>query len=192
MHGGAMSMAAVYKKLSNSPLTKSDTNILVPYIDSQSHSWYKKYGGYHTGVDVEGSEIYAYQSGVVIQIGDLDDGLKAVVIQYTANISLRYANMSSLLIKMGDVIKPGELIGIAKKFVHFEYLSKTKENSMWPVRVGTMTYFKHDPELIFDDVVKLNANDWSQIKIADTTSRPYVLRDSQYSEFDTDGSGGDR
>lgn len=183
---------AVYKKLSNSPLTKSDTNILVPYIDNKKNSWYKTYGGYHTGVDVEGSEIYAYQSGIVIQIGDLDNNLKSVLIQYTASICLRYSNMSSLIVNMGDVIKPGDILGIAKKFVHFEYLSKNEDNSMWPLRVGTMTYFKHDPELIFDGVVKLNANDWSQVQTADTTPVEYVTRDAQKSEFDVDGSGGDR
>lgn len=178
---------AIYKKLSYSPLTQSATNILVPYIDDEKDSWYKQYGGYHTGVDVEGLETYSYQSGVVTQIGKMDTNLYAIVIQYTASTSLRYANMSSLCVKQGDVISQGQLIGIAKKFVHFEYLTKDKGTSMWPVRVGSMTYFKHDPELLFDGTVQLNANDWSKIQVADTTSIPYVLRESQESEFGVNG-----
>lgn len=178
---------AIYKKLSYSILTRSATNILVPYISNDQDDWYKVYGGYHTGLDIEGSEIYSFQSGVVTQIGDMGNGLCSVVIQYTAKTSLRYANMSSTCIHKGDVIRQGQMIGVAKKFVHFEYLTSEKEDSMWPVRVGSNTYFKHNPELLIDGTVKLDANDWSQIQRADTTSIPYALRDSQKSEFGVNG-----
>lgn len=174
---------AVHKKLSYCDITKSASNIIAPYIDSEKHSWYKQYGGYHTGVDIEGLEIYSYQSGVVTQIGKLSDMLYAIVIQYTASTSLRYANMSSVCVKQGDVIRKGQLIGIAKKFVHFEYLTKDKGTSIWPVRVGGLTYFKQNPEGLLDGSIQLNANDWSQIKVANTTSIPYELRDAQISEF---------
>lgn len=143
----------VYKKLPYSLLTKSATNMLAPYIDNENHSWYKQYGGYHTGVDIEGLEIYSYQSGVVTQIGTIDNALYAVVIQYTASTSFRYANMSSLFVKQGDVISQGQLIGIAKKFVHFEYLTSDKGASEWSVRVGSVTYFKQNPELIIGEII---------------------------------------
>lgn len=178
---------AVYKKLSYSPITQSATNIVAPYIDNEKHDWYKKYGGYHTGVDIEGLEIYSYQSGVVTQIGTMDNDLHSIVIQYTASTSLRYANMSSLCVHQGDIIRQGQIIGVAKKFVHFEYLTKDKGTSKWPVRVGSITYFKQNPELLIDGAVKLNANDWSKIQIADTTSIPYALRESQESEFGVNG-----
>ena len=105
---------SVYKKLSYSPLTKSATNIIAPFIDTESHSWYKQYGGYHSGVDIEGLEIYAYQSGVVTMISKMSDNLYAVIIQYTANVSLRYANMSSVCVKQNDVIRQGQLFGVGK------------------------------------------------------------------------------
>ena len=143
----------VYKKLPYSLLTKSATNMLAPYIDNENHSWFKQYGGYHTGVDIEGLEIYSYQSGVVTQIGNMDNNLYAIVVQYTASTSLRYANMSSLFVKQGDVISQGQLIGIAKKFVHFEYLTRDKGTSEWSVRVGSITYFKQNPELIIGEII---------------------------------------
>ena len=182
----------IYKHLSDLEITQSDTDIIVPFIDNKKHTWYQKYGGFHTGVDITGESIYAYRSGVVTQIGTSFDNLYSVVIQYTAKVSLRYANLSSVLVTEGDVIRQGQYIGIAKQFVHFEYLTSEKGNSKWPVRVGKLTNFKQNPEQLFDGTVVLNANDWSQITIANTAPRAVTLTESQKLEFDVDGSGGDK
>ena len=183
---------AVYKHLSNSEITQSASDIIVPFIDNKNHEWYPTYGGYHTGIDISGESIYSYRSGVVTQIGTTSDNLYTIVIQYTANVSLRYANLSSVFVSEGDVIQQGQYIGIAKKFVHFEYLTAEQGTSRWPVRVDKLTYYKQNPEQLFDGTVNLNANDWSKITIADTTPKHVTLTEPQKSEFDVDGSGGSK
>lgn len=183
---------SIYKHLPNLEITQSDADIIVPFIDNKKHPWYQTYGGFHTGVDITCESVYAYRSGVVTQIGTSFDNRYSVVVQYTAKVSLRYDNLSSVFVTEGKVIRQGQYIGIAKQFVHFEYLTSEKGNSKWPVRVGKLTYFKQNPEQLFDGTVILNANDWSQITIADTAPRPVTLTEPQKLEFDVDGSGGDR
>lgn len=158
----------IYEKLSYSDITKSPADIITPYISNEQDSWYKTYGGYHTGVDISANEVYSYAPGVITQIGKDRNGLYTIVIQYSADISFRYTHLKSVYITEGQAINKGEFVGVAKEFVHFEYLTREQEGSMWVVRVGKLSWYKHNPELVLNGGVLLNANDWSLVEYMST------------------------
>ena len=45
--------------IENCPITQSNTHLLVPWISDSRSKEYKNYGGYHTGVDIEATAVYA-------------------------------------------------------------------------------------------------------------------------------------
>lgn len=97
---------------------------------------------YHTGIDVITDGVYSLSTGVVITVGYNDT--YSVVVQYNASICFRYDNLKSCDSKIGDYIQAGSRLGIADKFVHFEYL--TKAISKWSVRVHSGIWYKTNPE----------------------------------------------
>lgn len=148
-----------YKTYQTCYITKSTGNILVPWISSEKSEWYQIHHGFHTGLDIEANEIYSWESGVVTQIGQSENNLYSVTVQYSGQISLRYMHLKSVYVNTSDVLFAGSFIGIADKHVHFELLINDPNSSNWPVRIGTITYYKHDPEDLFTGKILLNAND---------------------------------
>ncbi|MCM1226429.1 MAG: M23 family metallopeptidase [Clostridium sp.] len=126
-----------------SGITDSDKGIRLPWIDDKKDSLYKE-NGYHTGIDIYADNVYSFASGVVISVGKTDK-FYAVTVQYDSNIALRYLNLMTVSVSAGQAVQAGFNIGAADKYVHFEYVTKSKDNSMWSVRIGTETYYKHDP-----------------------------------------------
>lgn len=120
--------------------------VRLPWIGSDKNPLYKEYK-YHTGIDVYGKSVYTYAPGVVLAAGS-EDGLYTVTVQYDAFSCLRYGHLSSVEVGAGDIIQAGSKIGIADKYLHFEYATKEKRNSVWPVRVGSQIYYKQDPALM--------------------------------------------
>jgi ABC-type multidrug transport system fused ATPase/permease subunit len=70
----------------------------------------------HTGMDFtapEGTEIFATGDGVVVQVETLTNGYgRHVVIQHGFGYETLYAHMSQILVKKGQKIKRGEVIGL--------------------------------------------------------------------------------
>ena len=116
-----------------------------PWIGSTSNPLYDKFK-FNTGIDVLGSYVYAYASGTVVAVGKDEDNYYAITIQYDVFSCLRYTHLDSVEVKAGDVVQQGFYLGKAHKYLHFEYI--TKAESMWPVRVGTETYYKHNPDMM--------------------------------------------
>lgn len=103
---------------------------------------YKQTVSTTTGINIYGDGVYAYASGVVLAVGK-DEAYYTVTVQYDTYSCLRYGHLDNVDVSAGDIIQSGFRIGQAHKFVHFEYV--TKSSSIWPVRVGTETYYKQDP-----------------------------------------------
>lgn len=148
-----------YKQLINSPITKSTTSILFPWIVNKQSMWYARYGGYHSGIDIKANSVYSYSDGVVMQIGT-DGKTFEVSIQYDVNNIIRYMNLKNVSVSYGQNIVAGDLIGIAKDFVHFEHctLDKTNElplNMEWAIRLESVQYYKHDPEPLINGLITL-------------------------------------
>lgn len=145
----------IYKTYKYSRITGESAIATAPWIDNESDLWYAQYGGYHSGIDITAETVYSYASGVVLQVG-ADEQFKAITIQYSSNIILRYLHMDNVLVKPGQVVYSGQEIGTAHKYVHFEYASRVQGTSMWPVRIGAITYYKQNPELVIDGIISCN------------------------------------
>lgn len=194
-------MATYYRTISNCPITLTDSNVTYPYIDDEDNSWYEKYGSYHSGIDIECTDVYSLCKSVVTYIGeDSDNGelKKVVIVQYDAERSLRYCHLTDVYVEAGDIIEDKLLIGKADKWCHFELLTATQTESVWPVRVGAKTYYKQDPELYadgteelpgsgFEDCVVLTDEDVSAI---DDDELDLEITDEMIDEFE-DGKGDD-
>ena len=98
-----------------------------------------------TGVDLPSKNVYSYCDGVVLAVGKVNNHY-CVTVQYDVFNLLRYDHLSTIMVGAGDIIQTGTVIGIADRFVHFEYATKEKNSSKWSVRVGTQTYWKQDPK----------------------------------------------
>ena len=83
----------------------------------------------------------------------LDIGIEEITksyvinIQYNAEIVIQYWGIITKYIDLGDTVESSQMIGECKEFIHVAYLSTTQAESHWPVRVGSVTYYTHDPEL---------------------------------------------
>lgn len=144
----------MYRKLEFSTVTNSSLSILYPYVDNIKNEWYKMYGGYHTGIDISSKSAYSIVDGVVIQIGQ-DYQSYSVTVQYDSDNIFRYKNLKSVNVNEGQVIHQSDLVGTCIKFFHFEYASRERSGSIWPVRIGEVTYYKHNPEPIIDGKINI-------------------------------------
>lgn len=182
----------MYKVYSYSPITKSETAILKPWIDSKKSNLYNSYKTLHSGLDIQAHDVYGFQSGVVTHIGKDEDNYYTVTVQYSSNVSLRYGHMLNVYVKSGEILFVGSYIGISYKYVHFEYVTISKGNSQWPVRIGSITYYKQNPEPLISGDTVLNANDWSQIYNAKYyTDESYPLSGAMQDEFFNNRDGED-
>ena len=110
------------------------------------HSWTPVGSHIYTGTDITADNVYSYASGTVIAVSKEDLLHYCVTVQYDVFNILRYNNLRSVNVGAGETVENGNLIGKADKFLRFEYATKEQGSSKWPVRVGTQTYWKQDPE----------------------------------------------
>ena len=110
---------------------------------------------YHTGIDLFADNIYSPCKGVVIQVCNVDKYL-GVVIQYSEHVGLRFTHLESVFVNPGDIVENKQKIGLAKNFVHFEYLTTEANNPAFKVRIGELEFYKHDPRLVLNGNVKFD------------------------------------
>lgn len=145
--------------LENCIITHKDSEILRFYDFSNSGE------EYHTGVDVKAEEIYCPCYGVCIYSG-LIDAKPSCTIQYSPNICLRFMNLKEVIVKAGQLIKYDQQIGVADRYVHFEYLTSERTYPYFRVFFNAQVsyyMYKHDPMLV------LSGN-----TVFDNTIRPYT------------------
>lgn len=99
----------------------------------------------HLGVDVRADDVCTMCDGVVISVFKDGDGLFGVTIQFDGEYLFRYMHLKEINVGLNDAIQMRYRIGHASKYVHVELLSKSKGDRHYPVRVGSMTYYKQDP-----------------------------------------------
>lgn len=124
-------------------ITDSNKGIRLPWIGDETDTLFKRHG-YHTGLDLYANHVYSFTSGVVTSIGK-EDSHYAVTVQYDAQTSLRYLHLKTISVGAGQIVQQGFNLGTADQYVHFEYITKNKKDSLWSVRIGTETYYKHNP-----------------------------------------------
>ena len=103
-----------YEETTQPQLTGED--FVLSLVNSAEKRISRGYGDYagHEGVDIaapEGAEIYAADSGVVIQTVEMNMGYGIhCVIQHESYNTL-YAHCSSLNVEKGDIVRKGDVIG---------------------------------------------------------------------------------
>ncbi|MCD6400767.1 MAG: peptidoglycan DD-metalloendopeptidase family protein [Anaerolineales bacterium] len=96
-----------------------------PVADYLSHCWPSKFGNrrsfngspyiyFHTGLDFcgqVGNDIFAAAKGVVVYVGESTIHGNATIINHGWGVYTAYAHQSETLVNVGDIVKPGQLIG---------------------------------------------------------------------------------
>lgn len=137
------------------PISYDDTTeIIKSWIQDTRDIDFTKYG-YNLGVDLNVDEVRAISSGVVLSIYNESKKLHGVAIQYDQNTVFRYMHLKSVLVNVGDAVPKGFRIGIADKYVHVEYLNHTAVKYQPPTRIGSVSYYKHDPTPYLDRTISL-------------------------------------
>lgn len=113
-----------------------------------------------TGVDILASTVYSACKGVVIFVGCDMSGKYTITVQIDSKQSIRYCNLSSENVSPNDRVDEGTELGTVDKLVRVEYCTteidedsqNTEDNPSDEegreaiyVRIGSMTYYKHDP-----------------------------------------------
>lgn len=124
-------------EVKNCAVTQSDTTITKLYGKQND-------GTYHTGVDITATSVYSICNCVVTDVSKETSGTYIVTCQYDDERSIRYGNLTSVDVSIGQPVRYKSTIGQAAGHIHFEYLERSATNS-FPVRIGGQTYFKVDP-----------------------------------------------
>lgn len=168
-------------------ITDLDFKVTVPWISVKDRAEYYRYGTLHTGIDIAGTRVYSYSQGVVLSVGIQGEKM-VVAIQFDARTLFRYCNLRSVDVSAGDIVEAGERIGLCKDHVHFEYCT-TSEKSLFPVRIGEITYFKQDPMPVLLGEKIIKANDWSKVQIGDNgTETAPNLTPAEQDEFEVNNA----
>lgn len=110
---------------------------------------------YVTGLEVEADKIYSISPGKVISTGYTPSSRYCITVLVNNNQMVRYTNLDSINVSAGDNVSYRTYLGIAHGFVRLEYCTSAKGNSMWPVRIKSLTMYKQDPIGLLTRDIKL-------------------------------------
>lgn len=147
-------------------------NISTATVTSNVIHQYDENVPYHTSVDVKTTGVYNLFEGVVWEISNEPGNLYYICVKSSNNCIIKYGHLESVSFDVYGRIRPGELIGTAKKYTTIEYL--TLKSSMFPTYVNGDKYYKNDPtDIIINDISpSIKANDATYKQTSDT---PVVL-----------------
>ena len=134
----------------NCPVTNTNSKI--------SSTYYVNSSDIHTGVDIEHKgSVFNMCEGVVLFIGKSFnmDGI-TIVVQYSTTQCVRYSNLSYCYVRIGQPIKRGIRLGECNGNIHFEYLTTHVSSVPECIRIGSVSYYRHDPQCIIDGSVLLS------------------------------------
>lgn len=130
-------------------ITQSDAKVLKEYCIDKSNPLYKEYKGFNTSVNLEATDIYNGYMGLVAMVsGDSRTGYE-VTVQLNLDQAVKYGNLKHVDVQMNNYIDIGEKIGVANKWLRFEYMN-TNVHNQYSFRVGDVQMYKDDPMNILD------------------------------------------
>ena len=135
--------------IKNCLITNSDATILKEYCIDKSSPLYKEYKGYNTSINLEANEVFNGYTGRVSLISGDPRSKYDVVVQLNLNQAVKYGNLKSVNVKMGDFIDIGTKIGDASRWLKFEYMN-TSVHNQFPFRIGDVQMYKDDPLNVLD------------------------------------------
>lgn len=138
-----------------SPLTKSDINIAVPFIDRRNAD-YRRFNKYSCRCVINYTgNIYSLSDGTVIEVTDT-----YLTIQHSGALCLRYISngFRHINVSLMDNVKSGDLIAEAGYQISIEAYTNTPANISWVVRLGELTLYKNDPKPYLDGSISLTGS----------------------------------
>lgn len=111
---------------------------------------------YHTGLDILATTVYSICKGVVLFVGKDEDNKYVVSVQVNNTQCVRYGNLKEVSVIAGQLVD-AHVIGTADQHVHFEYCTTDLSGSIWPVRLGKVTYYKHNPYSVISGEISLDS-----------------------------------
>ena len=88
--------------------------------------------------------VYNVAQGEIVDI-EASDGRAVVNVKCNPSEVLRYGNLKEVNCAKSYTAEIGAQLGVADKYVIFEYCTAWKGRSVYPVRLNGMTYYKQDP-----------------------------------------------
>lgn len=149
--------------ISNCEITKQDSEVLRSCVMSTDSAEYKQTKELFPSTDLSGSDIYAAYAGTVVLL-NRDDLGKCIIIQTESSFCITYKHMDEVDVKLGQYIDKGQHLGKVNKFVRIELLKSS--STIWAVRIGSATWYKHDTQPIFDHTLSTTSEiNFSNFKI---------------------------
>lgn len=137
----------------------------------------------HPSLDIFASAVYSMCKGVVLFIGLGDDDRFVVSVQVNDSQCIRYGNLLDVSLYMGQLVDT-QLVGHADEYVSIEYVSTTKSTSIWPVRIGEVTYYKHNPyPVISGDTALDSPSAYNLLAYGQTMEPDEVVDPSTFSPY---------
>ena len=110
---------------------------------------------YVSGIEIKATEIYSICPGKVIAKSWSFSSKWSVTVLVNSNQIIRYINLHESDVTEGQQLGFRTFIGIANKFVRFEYCTPIQNESKWPVRIKSLTMYKHNPLGLLSGDIKL-------------------------------------
>lgn len=110
---------------------------------------------YVTGLEIKADRVHSVCPGKVLAVGYTDESKFSVTVLVNTKQMIRYTHLASVDVSLGDSITFKSTVGVADKFVRFEYCTNVKGNSIWPVRIKSLTMYKQDPIGLLTGDIKL-------------------------------------
>lgn len=176
--------------ITNCAITQSNGQILNSYKSRSPYGPNVLQGKLCDGTRISGEHVFSAYSGSVVLLQKVSQ-YYTVIIQTTSSFCIMYSNLVELdNIELNQFVSQGQYIGQCRDSVFVEYLTRSK--SPWPVRVGSQTWYKSDPESALSGEVSMTVkfNGPDVIELPDYPSgRDDVMDDSLMGEL-TDNTGG--
>lgn len=93
--------------------------------------------------------VYNIAPGEIVDI-EASDGRAFVNVKCNPSEVLRYGNLKEVNCKKSYEASIGAQLGVADDYVIFEYCTAWQGQSVYPVRINNMTYYKQDPSDVLD------------------------------------------
>lgn len=128
---------------------------------------------YVSGFVLNTTELYNICPGKVVDVNNDNDGYSVSVLINSSQL-IRYTHLKEVFVSENDQIFIGDMIGFANKKSIFEYCTDTQKDSIWPVRIHNMTFYKHNPDEILTDKlrpqIEIDDRDWDTPVSSQSTS----------------------
>lgn len=165
-------MNTYYGSIENCVVTHTNAYIKLPWIDSVDSRYYRRNNNsFHSGIDLLASSVYTPCNCVILEVALCSKNLYSVLYQYSADMCIKYSNLSSVSISDGELVLADSLIGTAKDYVHIEYWSSVVHIPRWVCRFGPLQMYKHDPTDIVSG--KFEFNNEIQLDVEPETEGPH-------------------